>query len=386
MRLALAAGCGLGLSAGWNTANVGAVAEPLARAYGVGLPVVGLFTTAFFVTHLLLQIPGGRASDRFGARRSGLVALAVIAAANTLALAAPEPALAFATRALTGVGTGLAFVAGIAYIRRSGGSPFAQGLFGGIGLAGAGVALAIVPQVEDVFDWRAPFLGSVAVSGLGLALLALAPADRAPGVVPAHEAELPTALLRDRRLYRLAALYAASLGLSLTAGNWVVTLLDRNGGVSGGTAGVVGGLTFLLGVISRPLGGWLVREHPRRVRSSVALSLAAGGAGTAALTVAEPLPLAVVGAILVGFAGGIPFAPAFTGAASARPDQPAAAVGFVNGAASVVVIAGTPLLGLTFSLPGDGRIGFAVVAALWAAALLVLPTERELGLAPTEAH
>ena len=32
--------------------------------------------------------------------------------------------------------------------------------------------------------------------------------------------------------------------------------------------------------------------------------------------------------------------------------------------AAVTILVGTPLLGLTFSLPGDGRIGFAVVAAL----------------------
>ncbi len=63
-----------------------------------------------------------------------------------------------------------------------------------------------------------------------------------------------------------------------------------------------------------------------------------------------------------------------------RPDSPAAAVGLVNGAASAVALAGTPLLGLSFALPGDGRIGFAVVAALWIAALLVLPTARQLGV------
>ena len=58
------------------------------------LAVVGLFTTALFVTHLAMQIPGGRAADRFGARRAGLVGLFIIIAFNGLALVAPEPALA----------------------------------------------------------------------------------------------------------------------------------------------------------------------------------------------------------------------------------------------------------------------------------------------------
>jgi hypothetical protein len=66
----------------------------------------------------------------------------------------------------------------------------------------------------------------------------------------------------------------------------------------------------------------------------------------------------------VGIAAGVPFAPSFGGAARLRADAPGAAVGLVNRVAAVTSLVGTPLLGLTFSLPGDGRIGFLVVAAL----------------------
>ena len=157
MRRAIVGGCALGLATGWNVANVGAIASDVAHAYGVSLAVVGVFTTALFVTHLAVQIPGGRASDRFGARRAGLAALVVIMVGDGLALIAPEPALAIGARALTGVGTGLAFISGSAYVRASGGSPFAQGLFGGIGLAGGGLALAVVPALEGTLGWRSPF-------------------------------------------------------------------------------------------------------------------------------------------------------------------------------------------------------------------------------------
>jgi hypothetical protein len=34
--------------------------------------------------------------------------------------------------------------------------------------------------------------------------------------------------------------------------------------------------------------------------------------------------------------------------------------------AAVRILVVTPLVGLSFSLPGDGRIGFAVIAVLWA--------------------
>jgi len=379
MRRAVVGGCALGLATGWNIANVGAIASDIADAYDVSLAVVGVSTTALFVTHLAMQIPGGRASDRFGARRAGLAGLVVIIAGDALALIAPVAALAIGARALTGVGTGLAFISGSAYVRASGGSPFAQGLFGGIGLAGGGVALAVVPALEGALGWRSPFWTSLAVAAAALILLAAAPADRVRTTPPRQEG-VPRGVLGDRRLYRLAVLYAASLGLSLVVANWVVELLERTAGVGKSEAGVVGGLALLLGVITRPLGGWILREHPERVRVSVGASLAAGALGTAALVAGKPLGLAAAGGALLGLAAGIPFAPAFTGAALVRPDAPAAAVGLVNGSASVVALVVTPLLGLTFSLPGDGRIGFAVVAGLWLVALALLPSRRDLGV------
>jgi len=381
LRRAILGGCALGLATGWNVSNTGAVAQQLAHRYGVGLATVGLFTTALFLTHLVMQIPGGRTSDRFGARRTGLLGLALIAVFSAAAMAAPVTGLAIVMRALAGVGTGLGFIAGSAYVRAIGGSPAAQGLYGGVGLAGGGLALAVVPQVESWIGWRAPFASAVIVALMGVALLGIAPADEIRPR-PARAEGLGAGVLRDARLYRLAGLYGASLGLSVTVGNWVVTLLDRHGGLGQGAAGAIGSLTLALGITTRPLGGWILRRHPASIRLAVGVSLGAGAAGTVLLAVARSPGLAALGAALVGIGAGIPFAPAFTGAAAMRPDAPAAAVGLVNGAASAVILVGTPLLGLSFALPGGGRLGFAVVAALWVASLLVLPSERELGVEP----
>jgi MFS transporter, NNP family, nitrate/nitrite transporter len=380
VRLAVVGGCAAGLASGWNISNTGAIAQQLGRSYDVSLATVGLFTTALFVTHLLLQVPAGRASDRYGERRVSLAGLALIVAFNLLALAAPDTALVIVARLLTGIGTGLSFISGSAYVRRQGGSPFAQGLFGGVALGGGGLALAIVPPVADWVGWRAPFATGAIAGVLASVVLAAAPRDvaRAPSEVALHG---PVAIFRERRLYRLAVLYAASLGLSIVIGNWVVTELHRHGDLSKSAAGLVGALTLVLGIATRPLGGWILRAWPERMRSAVALSVVAGALGTAALAVARPLVLAVFGAILVGLAAGIPFAPSFTGAALTRPDAPAAAVGFVNAAAALVTLVGTPLLGLAFSLPGGGRLGFGIVAVAWVAALLLLPTATQLGAA-----
>ncbi len=362
MRLnrALIAGLAMAFTAGFNLSNIGAVADTASRAYGVGLGVIGLFTTALFVSHTFMQVPMGRLCDRFGARVVGACGLGVVAVASAAALGWREAWFAIAMRFVAGFGTAAAFVGGSDHVRSVSTSPTAQGLFGAVSMAGAGLAVALLPLWGG---WRAPFVSAAVVAALGAVLVVLSPRTSRPQR-PAHD--VPT--IFDRRLVPLGAWHAASFGASVVLGNWVVTLLHRAGGVSEHEAGIVGGLVLFLGLVSRPLGGRFM-NRPALVRASFVVS----AAGTAALAIAMPFGLAVLGAVLVGLAAGIPFAPSFAGAARVRPDAPGAAVGLVNMIAAVTILVGTPLLGLTFSLPGDGRIGFAVVAALCLATVLVTP-------------
>jgi hypothetical protein len=91
----------------------------------------------------------------------------------------------------------------------------------------------------------------------------------------------------------------------------------------------------------------------------------AAAAGTVLFLLDIPLAARVAGAALLGLAAGIPFAAAFTRAQQIRRDRPAAAIGFVNACATFVIVVGTPLVGLTFALPGHGRAGFVAIALAW---------------------
>ena len=286
----------------WNISNVGAIAAVESTSYGVSLAAVGLLTTALFVTHLAVQIPGGRLIDRVGARNIGLSALAIVAAGNAIALASPTLGVGLGARALMGLGTGVGFVAGIDLVRAGLGGPFWQGAYGGSTMAAGGLALMVVPQLAGELGWRAPFW-----TGLVLAL-----------------------------------------------------------------AGVVGGLILFAGIVTRPAGGLLMRRAPDRAWAFVATALVAGSTGVLVLAAAPPLWLAAIAALIVGLAAGLPFAPIFNTTLRLRPDAPAAAIGFVNGSAVVVILVGTPLTGLTFGLPGDGRVGFLLIGLLWATALLAV--------------
>jgi MFS family permease len=366
-----------GVACGANFTNIGAIAERVASSYGVALATVGLFTTVLVAAHAITQIPGGRLVDRMGARTLTLASIVFLLVCNAILMTTPQPVLALVVRAATGIGTGVCFVAATDFIRSAGGTAIGQGIFGGIGYGSTAIPLAVVPQLNGLAGWRAPYVFAFVIGAAALFLVATAERERRSPVQ--EEAHLESSMLRDTRLYRLATMHGIAL-LGLVMGNWLSTLFVRNFDVSVGVAGLMGALALTGGLATRPLAGWFVHHRPDLVRQALAASLVAGAAGTFVLALAPSAAIALVGAAIVGIAAGVPFAPAMFGAGRVRADAPAAAVGFVNTIGNVFVVVGTPLLGLAFSLPGNGRIGFAAVGAIWLLGLLVLPRNDELGV------
>jgi predicted MFS family arabinose efflux permease len=368
----LIGGCLVGLAISWNIANVGPVATLLARHYGTTLTVVGLFTTVLFFAELAVMVPGGRAIDRYGGKRAGLLAIAISLIAN-LALMLPTsaiPALVF--RAVAGLGVGLGFLSGAIYAQSGAGRDraLASGIYGGVSLGGGGLALAIVPQLVSPLGWRAPYASAAAVAALTIPPVLAGPPS--PGHGGSTEGPRLRALMADPQLARLGALSTVSFGFSVILGNWVVTLLERHGGLGRGEAGAIGSLILLLGIVGRPAGGALVRSRPRLTRPILAASFLAGTLGTVVLLVAPGSGLDAAAAALIGAAAGIPFGFTIASATRSWPHAAGAAVGAMNIYPVLAIVCGAPLVGLSFSLAGGGRIGFAVIAALWSAAILVL--------------
>jgi MFS transporter, NNP family, nitrate/nitrite transporter len=367
MPRAIAAGLATGGLLTWNVSNVGAVADPLADAYGVSLAVVGLLTTALFVTHLAAQLPAGIWSDRFGPHRVALGACAAAALGNALALVDDEVGIALLGRLVVGLGSGAGFVAGLDLVRAGGGGPLLQGLYGGATMAGGGLALVVVPPLTDATSWRAAY-----ASALVLALAAALPVMAVRGLRRIGRSR--RGVLRDARLLPLGVLQAATFGLAVIAGNWVVPLLERRGATSA-VAGALGGLVLLAGIVTRPLGGALADRRPARRTLLVGLSLVAAAGGALVLAVQAPLWVSAIGSLALGLAAGLPFAVIFDSAQRLRRDAPGAAVALVNSCAVLAILVGTPLAGLSFDLPGDGAAAFAGIAAL---AIAALPFVRRL--------
>lgn len=332
---------------------------------------VGLLTTALFVTHLAAQLPAGLASDRVGAHRVALVACAAAAAGNALLLVDDTLWLGLLGRLVVGLGSGAGFVAGLDLVRAGGGGPLLQGVYGAATMAGGGLAIAVVPALTDATSWRAPY-----ASALVLALAAALGPLAVRGLPRVGRSD--RGVLGDPRLLPLGVLQAATFGLAVVAGNWVVPLLER-GGAGSSEAGLLGGLVLLAGIVTRPLGGVLALRATGHTRELLGGSLLAVAGGAALLAVRGPLWLSAAGALLLGLAAGIPFAAIFEIAQRLRPDAPGAAIALVNGCAVLTILVGTPLAGLAFELPGDGAVAFAAIAGASLAALgaaRALPTAR----------
>ena len=311
-----------------------------------------------------MQLPAGRGADRFGSQSVALLAIAAGVVGNAILLLDAGFEVALVARAIVGIGSGAAFVAGLDLVRAGGGGTALQGLYGGATMTGGGLALMVVPPLTDATSWRATYW----TAGV-LAVLAALPTLLATGLPRiGHAGDW---LLRDRALLPLGVMQAATFGLAIVAGNWVVPLLERQG-ASSTAAGLAGGLVLFVGIVTRPAGGVLAGRVSRRLL--VAAALVGTSVGALLLAIGMSLAVSTVGAFVLGLMAGLPFAVIFAAAQRLRPDAPGAAIALVNGCAVLTILVGTPLAGLAFELPSDGRLAFAAIAVLAAAALVPLRT------------
>lgn len=336
----------------------------------------GLLTTGIFLTHALMQIPGGRLADRMGPSRVMVMALAWVAAANfAIAFSAAYwQLLLFKT--LAGIGTGACFAAGARYVVgmfKGRELHLAQGLYGGSIVLGSGFVLFAVPQMLGAFGWRGAFLGCALLAAAVLVwwiVSAPLPKQLTPAAGSLFE------MMAHRELWLLGWMQMASFGLVIVVGTWITTLLNAGFKMPLKTAGLLGSIVLLLGIFSRPLGGWFA--HSMRIKNLIGLSLLVNALACAALGWGHYLALTMVAIVALGFGCGVPYAGVFNRAAALFPGRAGAAMGFVNMVGIVMILAGAPAVGYVADLSGQFRTSFYLVGAftlLAAAASRAIPEE-----------
>ena len=368
---ALLTACGVGFAFSANYTNHAPMADVLRDRFALTQAGTGMLTTAIFCTHALVQVPGGRLADRFGPLRVMMVALAWGAVANTaLGLSTSYTQLVL-FKALAGIGTGTCFTAGVRYtVACFSGSELqlAQGLYGGSVLLGAGFIIFAVPQMLEAFGWRGTFVGCAAVA-LVMCLYCLwaAPRPETAATAPVRLAEM----LSHRALWVLGVVQMASFGLMIVVSTWITTLLRVTLGMPLKAAGLLGSLVLLLGIVFRPLGGWLAQRIAIRRLLGVALLL--NVAACAVLAVGHSVGIVFCAIVVLALGCALPYAACFNRAAALFPGRAGVAIGLVNMIGILMILAGAPAIGWLADATGSFRSSFLALAAFALLAALPVP-------------
>ena len=321
----------------------------------------GFLTTAIFLTHAIMQIPGGHLADKFGPKKVVTIALSIVCLGNFgIAFAGSYEQLLF-WKFLVGFGTGTSFVAGARYIFQS--TPtdkllLYQGYYGASVLLGSGFVIFAIPQIAGYFQsWSAAFLASASVAVMVLlAWLFLAPAAG----TKSHPHGSLLQMLSHKELWLLGLVQMASFGLVIVIGSWITTLLKENFSFSNKLLiSFIASLVLLLGLVSRPLGGKMVQLLG--VRKLLLLSLAINAIGCFLLAFFPSyLMLDILAILLLGMGCGLPYAGMFNRAAHLFPGRAGAAMGLVNMLGIVFILVGTPIVGKIAD--GTGNFSNAFIA------------------------
>jgi nitrate/nitrite transporter NarK len=361
-RRALLCACLVGFAFSANYTNHAPLVPALTESFPFDLVLAGLLTTGIFLSHAVMQIPGGHLADHLGARPVVMAALALVCVGNSaIALATAYWQLLF-WKVFVGFGTGACFVAGARYISGSFSGRrlnLAQGLYGGSVLLGSGFVIFGVSHFAAALGWRGAFLATAAVAAVAWGLWVIAAPASA---VRPRAAGSFRGMLSDTQLWLLGVMQMASFGLVIVVSAWITTFLRRDLQLPPTQAGLLGSLALLLGIVVRPLGGEIV--HRTGVRQLLQLSLLLNIAACLLLARAGgSLELAVIAIVALGLGCGLPYAALFVRASVLYPDRAGAAMGLVNMLGIVMILTAPPLIGLLAQWTGSFQAGFLALGA-----------------------
>ncbi len=270
------------------------------------------------------------------------------------------------------MGTGVCFVGGARYVHEATAGPrlhVAQGFFGGSIQMGAGFVILAVPRLYLLAGWRATFVVSAGmVLAAAVIWLAGAPTVNFGARPPGHFHEM----LLAPQLWFLGLMQMATFGISVVVGSWVVVLLIKVMKVPATRAGLIGSLVLLLGIVSRPLGGFLRQHMGIRPLFLGSLTMIALGC-LLFLPSAVSLASALAAVVLIGIGVGLPYAAMFSRAGALFPGRAAVAMGFVNMLGILMILGGAPLVGHLADLTGSFKTSFAVLAGFALVTCAVVP-------------
>ncbi len=332
---------------------------------------VGMMASATILSHTLLQLPGGQIIDRLGPKQAVTLSMAMIGVLTIASALAPNFSALLLCRFLLGVGTAVAFVAGLACIGGTvppGQRATVQGIFGASGNLGLLLVLLTAHRVAEVVGWR----GAFALEGaliLATTLLLMGRLRQSP-VLSQISSTSWGETLGQRPLYLLGLGHVLSYGIYMALSTWVATFLWERHGVGLEWAGPLAAFLTASGVVARLVGGPLATGRERQV-------ILTGTFATAAIAGLVPhlphLAATMVALLLLGWFASLPFAAVFSLVAGfSRGGDSAKPIAVANFVANVGALLFPPAVGYALDVTNSYVAGFGLLAASSFAGSLIL--------------
>ncbi|HET8570142.1 MAG TPA: MFS transporter [Candidatus Limnocylindria bacterium] len=364
---------------GFTYAGHAGVAPLIASEFGLDDVQLGLIATALYLAAAATMLVGSHVPDRYPARDVNALALVLVILGNAGLAAAPSYPVLLVARAVGGVGSAFALLGGLRYIARRYGEDrphFAHGLYGSGFPLGSAVALWMTPAVGSFAGWRSAYW--VATVAMIVVLLAWLRVRQVPPMArPGNFLDAT----RSLNAWWTSVQHAAGFGLALAAGTWIAVFIFREFSLPLEASGLLGSLLLLVAAAARPVGGYVLARHILRSLTVMRLAQVACLAGLALLILPDrPLALALAGAVLVGFGGGVGYSAVMNTGAASLPTAPGAAQGVTSLGGLVSALAGAPAMGYAIQTWGWGA-AWAILAAISVVALavtFVMKGEEEL--------
>ena len=338
-----------------------------AQKRGASLALVGLITASYGLSQLILRIPLGLASDRWGRRKPFVLAGLATVAASSLVLAwAPSPAWLLAGRALAGVAasTWVAATVLLASYFPPDQALRASSIVSSMGAAAQMAATASGGWLADVGGWLAPFYAGALIALLGAVAMAGA-ADRPLARKNASTRQTLQRVAGRPLLLVASAIAAVGQFVSQSTTYGFVPVYAEN--VLGASRTALGGLTTLT-TLPYTLGALGSASIARRLgaRRTLVLGLLLAAASTAAVPLARSLPARRVVRLAFGLSYGLIYPVAMGLSITGVPaEERASAMGIFQALYAIGMFAGPALSGFLAD-----RVGLP--GMFWALSLLPL--------------
>ncbi|MGZ8647085.1 MAG: nitrate/nitrite transporter [Solirubrobacteraceae bacterium] len=323
----------------------------------------------------LMRIPLGTLADRYGGRRVFTALLAYT----------PLPLVALALfHASLGVILLFGFLLGFAGASFAVGVPFvnkwypperqgaALGIYG-MGMGGTVLAGLTAPAIADALGISAPFwLAAALVAATAVGFYAVARNAPLAAAPPAGGLFAPLAVFRtSRRAWALTLFYFLAFGGFVAMFLYLPKLLTGVHDLTKTDAGARAAGFALLAVLARPMGGWLAD----RIGAARVLRVSFAGvtllAAVLAATYESMVPLTVACLSLAVFLG-LGTGAVFKLVAEWFPERVGAVTGVVGAAGGLGGFFPPLVMGIVKSATGGYALGFALMALVAVACLLVL--------------